>query len=197
MKYLCIILCLLISACAKGQSVEEAGFSSLYPVLNETFQSGGSSVGIKTKKGNTYLVTNAHVCISKEANIYTSVKKEHIKLPIVDLNEELDLCLLQYPEAKTLKFAKHITYQETIYVFGFPYLAATYLSKGKVGMMNRLGSHVVFGSDAIVYPGNSGGPVLNEQGEIVGITEAMLMDNHNAIFIPYSVVHAYVEGIDK
>jgi len=77
----------------------------------------------------------------------------------------------------TLKVASNsnLKYNDTIYICGCPFgkdLAWT-LTKGIVSGFDRilegLGKKCLLQVDSQSWPGNSGGPVCNEQGEVVGI----------------------------
>jgi S1-C subfamily serine protease len=65
---------------------------------------------------------------------------------------------------------------DTVYILGNPFgLEFKFsASKGIVSAINRdaegfFGNKLIFQADAASYPGNSGGPVINELGEVVGI----------------------------
>ncbi len=84
---------------------------------------------------------------------------------------------------------------ETVYSFGYPLgLTITRIFKDRVVSMNK-GNISAFRDDelgiqhnAAISQGNSGGPLVNEEGKVVGINTALL-ENGNSIF--FSI------GIDK
>lgn len=45
----------------------------------------------------------------------------------------------------------------------------------KRGVVSNLGEYMAI--DAVVSPGDSGGPVVNEEGDLVGVTDAMLLSS--------------------
>jgi serine protease Do len=78
-----------------------------------------------------------------------------------------------------LKFAKkEDIYSGTeVFAFGHPMGMAWSLSKGIISSTNRYARHPYIKSvqvDAAINKGNSGGPVFNEKGEIVGIATLMV-----------------------
>ena len=85
-----------------------------------------------------------------------------------------------------MKFAKKddIYSGEEVFAFGHPMGMAWSLSKGIISSIERYARHPYINSiqvDAAINKGNSGGPVFNERGEIVGIATLMVSrTNQNA-----------------
>ena len=88
---------------------------------------------------------------------------------LVAVSETTDLALLKIDGRKTpaLKLGRldQVTQGETVYAIGSP-----------VGLRDSVSSGVISGfdgfflkTDAKIYPGNSGGPLLNQRGEVIGI----------------------------
>lgn len=63
---------------------------------------------------------------------------------------------------------------ESVWTIGYPLAKPFYVSKGNVSeaSMSTLGEPGAFGLSVLDYPGNSGGPVINAKGELVGIVVA-------------------------
>jgi S1-C subfamily serine protease len=80
---------------------------------------------------------------------------------------------------------------EEVYVAGFPFGekfgGAVKVTKGIVSATTGMGDNSSeFQFDAAIQPGNSGGPILNENGDVIGITFATL--NREYMFKEYGTI---------
>ena len=96
---------------------------------------------------------------------------------ILKLSDNFDLALIETDLVKTSKLnfadSKKITQGQAIIVIGNPFDLKFSVSEGIISYINRdigdgLGNFWLQ-TDAAINPGNSGGPLLNKNGEIVGI----------------------------
>jgi serine protease Do len=123
-----------------------------------------------------YIVTNYHV-VQGEKNL--SVKlNQNIKLnaEVVKTNPDYDLALLKLTatELKSLPFANSDDAEigDEVYAVGTPSdleLEQT-ITKGIISGKRTLENISYIQSDVSISPGNSGGPLLNDRGQIIGIT---------------------------
>ena len=123
-----------------------------------------------------YIITNYHV-VQGEKNL--SVKlNQNIKLnaDVVKTNPDYDLALLKLTasELKTLTFANSDEAEigDEVYAVGTPSdleLGQT-ITKGIISGKRTLENISYIQSDVSISPGNSGGPLLNDKGKIIGIT---------------------------
>jgi S1-C subfamily serine protease/streptogramin lyase len=143
-----------------------------------------------------YFVTNEHVVMLGGAGRRLSLilrpgEKDQKALPakVVRINRELDLALLQVnlPQKLTpLRLGDSSKLVETMEVvaFGYPFgreLAArgeypsVTVSTGHVTALRKVkGELEAIQLDAFLNPGNSGGPLLNSKGEVIGVVAARL-----------------------
>lgn len=128
---------------------------------------------------NGYILTNYHV-INKATRITVTIPgRQAVSARVVTADQEKDLAILQVSLSNLtgLPIASSETVQvlDSITVLGYPLPTelgtALSASDGKVNAVRegRNGGTRLFQIDANVNPGNSGGPLLNNHGEVVGI----------------------------
>ena len=115
---------------------------------------------------------------------------------ILSTQPDHDLAVLQAREipddlkAATLRSAKHLLEGEHVTAVGFPYGIGPSVSHGVISGLHRryrspegdrvLSELIQF--DAAANPGSSGGPLVNDQGEVIGIVTAILAPTEKAGF---------------
>jgi Do/DeqQ family serine protease len=142
----------------------------------------GSGVVVDGRKG--YIVTNHHVVSgASEIKAITSDRKEY-QAKIIGSAPRSDLAVLQVdldrpiPDLQ-LGHAKDIMIGETVIAIGNPFGLSNTVTTGVVSALNRsvrVGDHVYrnfIQTDASINPGNSGGPLLNIEGDLIGINTAV------------------------
>ena len=86
-------------------------------------------------------------------------------------------------KALTLASSSSVQVGDTVYAIGTPYGLEETFTKGIVSALGRAisapdGSKITgaIQTDAALNPGNSGGPLLNEQGEVIGVNSQIASD---------------------
>ena len=141
----------------------------------ETVSHFGATGFLLTKDG--YVVTNYHVVNGADSIHLQNNKGKAFKAEVIHADAEKDLAILHIIDT-AFRSAKSIPYTfkkvptdlgEDIFTIGFPRDEAVY-------GQGYLSSNTGYAGDTIAYqisipvnPGNSGGPVLDAQGNIVGI----------------------------
>jgi serine protease Do len=140
-------------------------------------QFGGTGFALTA---NGYLCTNYHV-IDKADSIYVQNSKgDSYKVKVVYQDQQYDIAILKIVDSDFTQLA-NLPYKlkkmsagmgEHVYTLGYPKDDAV-LGEG------YLSSNTGFGGDSLSYqvdirvnPGNSGGPLLDNQGNIIGIISA-------------------------
>jgi putative serine protease PepD len=137
------------------------------------------------------ILTNDHVI--KGATSLTvdasGSSKKTTSAKIVGEEANQDLALIEVDpsglELKPLTLASSSSVQvgDTVYAIGTPYGLEETFTKGIVSALNREisapdGSKITgaIQTDAALNPGNSGGPLLDEQGEVIGVNSQIASD---------------------
>jgi len=98
------------------------------------------------------------------------------------------LKILGKPSNKKLLMGVKPKVGEFVYVVGFPFGELHVTS----GIVTRVTSKYIY-IDARVIPGNSGGPVVNESGEVIGIVSSIRILNNGQLETNW----AYIVPIEK
>ncbi len=142
----------------------------------------GSGVIIDGEKG--YIVTNHHVVArATEIKVITSNQKEY-KGRTLGSDPRSDLAVIKVdakeklPEAK-LGNSEDMMIGETVIAIGNPFGLTHTVTTGVVSAIDRsvraedrIYRHFIQ-TDASINPGNSGGPLLNIDGDVIGINTAI------------------------
>jgi len=154
----------------------------------DTSQNGVCSGAIVDEQG--HVITNYH-CVHNQKSIllYYYDRKDwgEYKVEVVGKDPLADLALLKILDSDKkltpLKFAKNtkkIGVGTDVFALGHPMSMAWSVTKGIISSNNRYARHPyihALQTDAAINKGNSGGPLLNMQGEIVGINALMISRN--------------------
>ena len=177
-----------LSAPAQDEAITNNVEPSTVRILSRT--AGGLETGSGFVVDGGHVVTNWHVVAEAASNpivILGPGKKADARL--VGGNEQKDLAILELDHSvgnPPVKFARRefVRKTETVYVLGFPSAAdenpnidqrstlfEVKVSKGIVSgfVRSRFGVNL-YETDAAVNPGNSGGPMADECGDVIGIS---------------------------
>ena len=142
----------------------------------------GSGVIIDGKRG--FILTNQHV-ILKSKTITVALKDgREFKAQIVGADPDSDLAILRISSPKslpdiTMGDSSKLMIGETVIAIGNPFGFSNTVTTGVISATNRsvrtndMVYHDFIQTDASINPGNSGGPLLNINGELIGINTAI------------------------
>lgn len=136
------------------------------------------------------VLTNWHVVRTAGKIILRLVNGESFPAAIVGYDTQNDLCLLQMQgdlgnvrlSPATFAKADDLLLGETVITLGNPFGLEHSVSQGLLSAINReLGDgedafNDILQTDAAINPGNSGGPLVNLDGNVIGINQAMRSD---------------------
>ncbi|PLY03630.1 MAG: serine protease Do [Desulfuromonas sp.] len=165
-----------------GDSFFEEFFRGFGPTRVYKTQSLGSGVIVDSRG---YILTNAHV-IEQASKIYVALsgKQKEIEATLVGVHEKLDLAVIRIAEGDDYPFLKpgranDLILGETVIAIGNPLGLGNSVTTGvvssthrRVPMSDGIVGHFIQ-TDALINPGNSGGPLLNIEGDLIGINTAI------------------------
>lgn len=164
----------------------------------------GSGTGFYLKNYGI-LITNHHVVAgARSVAIETREENKYIA-DVVLINPLIDIAFvkpnipLDIPEIR-LANPLEINSTDKVSVLGFPYGMPFTVTEGIISSTKQLlQGQSYIQTDAAVNPGNSGGPLVNEAGEVIGVTTCKFTEADNIGFaLPISHVieelHAYEEN---
>lgn len=168
-------------------------------------QSLGSGV-IVDPRG--YILTNFHV-IEKASKIYIALpdSEKEQEARLVGQAEIIDLALLKIKNDKPFPFlsvSRHddVMLGETVIAIGNPLGLGHSVTTGIISAARRHieveegFSSVFIQTDALINPGNSGGPLLNINGELVGINTAIASQAQGIGFaIPVETINRVLDDL--
>jgi S1-C subfamily serine protease len=142
-------------------------------------QQGQGSGFILDKQG--HILTNNHVIDNAQKVEVTLSDKHKYKATVVGVDKGHDLALLQISNAPdlqpaTLAESANLTVGQRVYAIGNPFGLSGTMTRGIISAIRSIrgpGNSPIedaIQTDAAVNPGNSGGPLLNSRGEVIGIT---------------------------
>lgn len=152
--------------------------NAVYSVVTITTDSGQGTGFIISNDG--YIVTNAHVLADDQGRLATGVKTITYNQGIsnaefIGYDGLLDIALLKisgtYQELD-LGNSNNIQIGEKVIAIGNPLGLQFSVSQGIISALNRKGINGInayIQTDAALNPGNSGGPLINTQGKVIGI----------------------------
>ena len=165
--------------------------SSIKSVVTIRTDVGQGTGFIITNTG--HIVTNAHVLADEQGRLASGIKaltyeQEIIDASFIGFNGNLDIALLKisgdYSEL-TLGDSGDIQIGEKVIAIGNPLGLQFSVSQGIVSAIHRPGINKIeayIQTDAALNPGNSGGPLINTQGEIIGINNFKINSGENLGF---------------
>lgn len=133
------------------------------------------------------IVTNFHVIENaKGGDVFLNNGEKYKILKLVGFDSDLDIALIQidYTSHNVLPHRKSMLKTgETVYALGSSLGLSDSFSKGIVSANSReLGSHIFIQITCPISHGNSGGPLIDCKGNVVGITSAVIDDGQNLNF---------------
>ncbi|MCB1142494.1 MAG: trypsin-like peptidase domain-containing protein [Leptospiraceae bacterium] len=177
---------------------------SIFPAIIKINTSEGSGSGLYYKKLHL-IITNFHVISGFRRVAFETQSKETISADVIIVNPLIDIAILKphkhldsMPEVSFLKH-KYLKNMDKVSVLGYPYGMPFTITEGIISSVNQLlGGQKYIQTDAAVNPGNSGGPLVNNNGKIIGITTSKFSNADNMGFaLPIDRVIDELDALDQ
>ncbi|UGQ44590.1 DegQ family serine endoprotease [Massilia endophytica] len=157
------------------------------PQQEQEVQRGVGSGFIISADG--YVLTNAHVVAGADEVYVTLTDKREFKAKVLGSDVSTDVAVLKIDGARlpvlTIGDSSKIRPGEWVLAIGSPFNLESTVTAGIISAKARdTGEYLpLIQSDVAVNPGNSGGPLLNMRGEVIGINSqiATLSGGYNGI----------------
>jgi serine protease Do len=180
-----------------GEMIEQAQASVVQ--VRRGDRGAGTGVIWQTNGG---IITNHHVIAHTGSKTLVELRDGQVfEAQIVDSDPTLDLALLKVPAngltAIPVVDSTKLRVGELVFAIGHPWGQrgvvtagiVSALSKVKLRNSNRQLEYIK--SDVRLAPGNSGGPLINAEGHVIGIN-AMIMGGDLSVAIPSTVVSNWI-----
>lgn len=178
--------------------------------------SSGTGFVYKKEGKKGYIITNHHVIENANSIKVKNIEGKEVDATLLGSDEYSDIAVLSIEEDGVLSVAEmgnstEAEIGDTIFTVGSP-LGEDYMgtvTKGILSGKNRTvtvessnGGAVmeVLQTDAAINPGNSGGPLVNINGQIIGVNSIKLVENEvegMGFSIPIELVMTAVEKLEK
>ena len=152
-------------------------------------------------QNHNLIITNEHVIRgNKEVVIDGSGFKRQLA-KVLYTDAKYDLAFLEVPDdyempKVSMGLAKQISIGDKIIVVGHPFGLKFSATQGMISNTEQEQNDLLYiHHDAALNPGNSGGPLVNEKGEVVGVNTFIIQNGNNVGFsLPVSYLKESIEG---
>lgn len=160
-----------VSACIEAPQPGDVAWASARTFRIETNSGVGTSVSVSP---DGFLMTAAHVVAGATEIAAVFPGDEKLPVTVVRTSEASDLALLRVERKGIPCMPMHavpIAVGADVYVIGSPLGAelTNSVSKGIVSGYREMDGHTLVQTDATINHGNSGGPMVGPDGDLVGI----------------------------
>ncbi|MBU2603955.1 MAG: trypsin-like peptidase domain-containing protein [Actinobacteria bacterium] len=168
------------------------GLPESHPDIPDDFQQSSEGSGVIISEDG-YILTNHHVINGAKEISVTFFDGETLKATVVGSDARDDLALIKVEPKGDLSVAPlgdsdAIRAGEWVMALGNPLGFEYSVTVGVVSGKGRELPSSNFGdflqTDAAIYPGNSGGPLFDLSGEVIGINTAVIPDTNLGFAVP-------------
>lgn len=186
-------------------------------IIKSDESSIGSGFIYKVDKNNAYILTNEHVVTNKKKVNVELITNKKVKATVLGKDPYLDLAVLKIDKkyaTKPVKLgnSKKINVGDRIFTIGTP-IAEEYKNTATSGIISGLdravktqdssGNDIIMNMiqiDASINNGNSGGPLVNLNGEVIGICTLKITDANVeslGFAVPINIVKENIDNLES
>ena len=181
-------------------------------------EASGTGFIYKVEGNNAYILTNEHILVSNNIKVMMETE-EVVSAKVLGKDKYLDLAVLQIDkkvvsQIATIGSSEKSSIGDTVFTVGSP-IGTNYhgtVTSGILSGKDRLVSLSVSNNtdnnwvmkvlqiDAPINPGNSGGPLLNINGEVIGVCTMKLVDDNiegMGFAIPIEYAMSHIKSLEK
>jgi len=200
-----VLLCLTVAVAvplyaqdAQAQNVKIDGLSTVDPAVVTIRGPGFDGAGFVVDDAG-HILTAAHV-VRKAKRVEVKLAggaRRSARVTVADTGR--DLALLDSDDAAlpsvTLSPSTGLRPGQDVFALGAPMGLEHTVTKGVVSALSRrVGGQDFLQIDAALNPGNSGGPVVDDRGAVVGMSTVVVKDAQNLGFaVPSEVLAGFLE----
>jgi serine protease Do len=154
----------------------------------------GSGVIVDAQHG--YILTNSHVVDEAQSVVVTLDDGRHYNAKIIGLDKTSDIALLQVRAKNLIAIpvgnSDDLRVGDTVAAIGNPFGLNQTVTSGIVSALGRTALGIesyenFIQTDASINSGNSGGALINTQGQLIGINTAILAPSQGNVGIGFAI----------
>ncbi len=202
--------------------IKEYGSQVVMLTPPDNYFSGGTGFEVRSpNSGRVYTITNGHVCaiaVNGLVAAHVPGTERTINIRVLEVSDTTDLCLLEgLPSASGLTLAQSFKEGDAITSIGHPYLRPLQAAQGYIISIEDIqileaekmvdectgpSRQVVEGicirtvraitTNMRIFPGNSGSPTFNDDGDVVGVVFAGDTNTQHGDLIPLQEVRDFL-----
>lgn len=189
-----ILFASTLSANAIGFEAEQA-YESVFVIYS------GNSLGSGFALGENCIVTNAHVIDDPNGITVKTYSGDMYPAAVLGISDQADIAVLIVPDAHfpylDIADPSAMKTGDDIYAIGAPRGMAYTLTKGSISARERIiADQAYIQIDAPINQGNSGGPLMNDAGQVLGMNTLKLSDSEGiGLAIPITRICSYLGSL--
>ena len=143
------------------------------------------------------------------AEVFVRMNKEYQSCRIVNVQPDLDVAVLKIVNSTDTTTLQPVSFGsssellvgQSLVAIGNPFGLDTSVTSGVVSALNReimAGGNVIrncIQTDASINPGNSGGPLLNLNGQVIGVNTAIVTTSGSSAGVGFAIPSTEVEPV--